>query len=78
MNEIKVTVNYTNNTNSESCFYVILKWLSDASDVKICRGSLVFIYESGYGDVYVQYEAVEIEPEMTPEQLYNYWRLMNE
>ena len=46
-------------------------------DVKLCRGSLVFSIDFN-NPKFSQFEVIESEPPMEPEQLYNYWRLLYE
>ena len=56
----------------EHSVVLLLSWFYDIQEAKLCRESLIFIFNNHY------YEVVESDPEMTPEQLFNYWRLMYE
>ena len=70
MNNIRVTYNYTDrdyeNFNTEDLTFF------EHTNVIFNDGKLFF------NDEFFCREVVESEPEMTPKELYNYWRLMYE
>ena len=75
MNEINLVCNRTSNRfHTEE---MILKTLSSFiyfDNIKLCHNSVIIKYGS-YDRYSVEYE---IEPDMTPEILFNYWRLIHE
>ena len=80
MNDIRLICNYMYigiyYTSEKININEKLKSFSSSNyDIKICNESLVFVYKYNAGG-YSHYEVIESDPDMTPEQLYNYWRLI--
>ena len=80
MNNIKLICNQTSTFRYfkkeciSECFLNSFK--DTIFNIKLCNGSLIFIPISNDG--FFQFEIIESIPEMTPEQLCNYWRIINE
>ena len=81
MNEIIVTTNrvyYESDiVDTEYIEESSLKSFRDHT-AKVCRGSLIFNFVGNKYTFTIQYEVIESDPPMEPEQLYKIWRILYE
>ena len=78
-NRTRTGVEVNNDERYYECIDLIFLDYFDSKyfNIKLCQTSLIFKYNN-FSYYQIEYEVVESIPEMTPKQLYNYWRLMYE